>query len=305
MKQTVGICIATHNRYEDLARTLRELARLDPQPAEIIVLADGCTDGTTEFVTQSFPAIRLLEHPKARGSIPSRNEMAAACRSEIFLSLDDDSYPVESDFITRVAQSFEENPALAVLSFPQRTDEFPETLTKTDFGPAQFVGSYANSGAAIRRSVFTNLGAYPEFFRHAYEEPDFALRCVAAGWQVRQETSLTIRHHYTSAERSELRVHQRHARNEQWSVLMRCPLPYFPAVALFRLLRQAGYARRRGLSWLLREPLWWCDCLRGTVAPFARRQPLPWPKYRAWMELVHRPIRSEEEWLAKFGSPVP
>ena len=304
MNPTVGVYIATHNRREDLARTLHAVARLDPPPAEVIVLADGCTDGTAEFVAQNFPTVRLLVHAEAQGSIPSRNEMAAACRSEIFLSLDDDSYPIESDFIARVAHYFAENPALAVLSFPQRTDEFPETLTKTDFGPSHFIGSYANSGAGIRHAVFVALGGYPEFFRHAYEEPDFALRCVAAGWQVRQETSLTIRHHYTSAQRSELRMHQQHARNEQWSVLLRCPAPYFVAVALFRLLRQAGYARRRGVSWLLREPLWWYDCLRGAAARLAERRPLPWRKYRAWMDLVRHPILSEEEWGAKFGKPA-
>ena len=53
---TVGICIATHNRRDDLTRTLREIARLDPQPAEIIVAADGCTDGTAEFVAREYPA---------------------------------------------------------------------------------------------------------------------------------------------------------------------------------------------------------------------------------------------------------
>src|SRR4030095_10780700 len=178
----------------------------------------------------------------------------------------------------RVARLFHENSALAVASFPQRTDESRESLSQTDFGPSYFAGTFVNPGAAIRRTVFSELGGYPESFRHAYEEPDFALRCVAAGWQVRYETSLTIRHHYTSAQRNELRMHQQHARNEQWSVFLRCPAPYFVAVALFRLLRQAGYARRRGGSWLLREPLWWWDCLRGAAARLGERRPLPWRK---------------------------
>jgi GT2 family glycosyltransferase len=303
MNQTVGICIATHNRREDLARTLRELARLDPPPAEIIVLADGCTDGTTEVIAEKFPAIRLLVHAEARGSIPSRNEMALACRSEILLSLDDDSHPIETDFIARVAHLFHENSALAVASFPQRTDESRESLSQTDFGPSYFAGTFVNSGAAIRRTVFSELGGYPESFRHAYEEPDFALRCVAAGWQVRYETSLTIRHHFTAVQRDELRTHHRHARNELWSVLLRCPAPQLFAVAAFRVARQAGYAGQRGLRWLMREPVWWCDCLRGFSARLAERQPLPWKSYRAWMELVRTPIHSSEEWLAKFGKP--
>ncbi len=298
---SVAICIATHNRREDLTRTLREIARLDPPPAEIIIAADGCADGTPEFVAKEYPAIQLLTHAKARGSIPSRNEMAAVCASDVFLSLDDDSSPIETDFISRVAQLFAENPALAVASFPQRTDEFPPTLTQADFGPPHFTGTYANSGAAIRRTVFNALGGYPDFFQHAYEEPDFALRCCTAGWQVRHQTSLTVRHHFTSAQRDEIRTHQRHARNELWSVLMRCPAPQLFAVALFRIARQAGYAASRGGSWLIREPQWW----RAAAAIKMKRDPLPWKKYRAWMELVRRPIQSREEWIEKFGEPLP
>ena len=303
MSASVGICIATHNRRADLTRTLREIARLDPQPAEIIIAADGCTDGTPEFVATQYATARLVTHGEARGSIPSRNEMASVSTSDVFLSLDDDSHPIEKDFIARVARMFEENPALAIASFPQRTDEFPATLDQTDFGPSHFAGTYANSGAAIRRAVFAELGGYPDFFRHAYEEPDFALRCCVAGWQIWHETSLTIRHRFTSVQRDEVRTHHRHARNELWSVLMRCPAPQLFAVALFRLLRQARYAASRGSSWLMREPQWWWPCLAGVSRCLASRRPLPWKKYRAWMELVRRPIHSRDEWIAKFGEP--
>ena len=300
MSASIAICIATHNRRGDLTRTLREIARLDPPPAEIIIAADGCTDGTPEFVAKEYPQARLLTHAEARGSIPSRNEMAAVCASDVFLSLDDDSHPIETDFLSRLAKLFVENPALAIASFPQRTDEFPATLTQTDFGPSFFTGSYANSGAAIRRAVFAKLGGYPDFFRHAYEEPDFALRCCAAGWQVRHETSLTIRHHFTSVQRDEMRTHQRHARNELWSVLMRCPAPQVFAVALFRIVRQAGYAASRGPAWLVREPRWWLAVTKLKM----KRDSLPWRKYRAWMGLVRGPIHSRKEWVAKFGNPT-
>lgn len=301
MKVTVGVCITTHNRCEDLARTLAQLTRLEPCPNEIIVTADGCTDGTAEWLRLEYPRVRLIVHEQPLGSVASRNEMAAQCVSDVFLSVDDDSYPVETNFIARVSDIFEKNPKLAVASFPQRTDEFPETLTSCSFGPPQLVGSYANSSAAVRRSVFHELGGYPGFFFHAYEEPDFALRCVCAGWQVRLETSLTVRHHYSGAQRSELRMHHRHSRNELWSVLMRCPAPQIFAVALFRIVRQFGYASRRGFTWVLREPIWWFHCLRGVPHCLALRRPLPWNRYRAWMRLAREPTASESEWAAQFA----
>jgi GT2 family glycosyltransferase len=302
MNPTVAICITTHNRRDDLARTLAALAKLEPAPDEILIAADGCTDGTLEMLRAEWPQLRLIVHEQARGSIPSRNELAEASQSEIFLSIDDDSYPIEGDFIARVRILFTDEPRLAVATFPQRTDEFPATLAATDFGPQQYVGSYVNSGAAIRRTAFCALGGYPGFFFHAYEEPDFALRCVCAGWQVRFEPTLTIRHHFSGAQRSQWRTHQRHARNEFWSVLLRCPMPQLFAVALFRIARQFGYAWKRGMSWVVREPHWWPAALRGIPQCWALRQPLPWPAYRAWMELVRTPIQSKEQWEARFGS---
>ena len=301
MSLTVGVCITTHNRRAELERTLRVLSTLQPPPDEILVAADGCTDGTVEFVHGAHPGVTLIVNEKSRGSIPSRNALAAACASDVFLSLDDDSYPVESDFIAKLRQLFIARPRLAVASFPQRTDEFPQTLTATDFGPPHFIGSYANSSAAVRRAVFHELGGYPDFFFHAYEEPDFALRCVAAGWEVRQETALTIRHHFTPLERNEMRNHHRHARNEFWSVLLRCPAPQLFAVALFRAVRQFGYASTRGWDWAVKEPSWWVGALGGVRRCLAQREPLAWSRYRTWMALVRKPIYDEAEWLAKLG----
>lgn len=301
----IGVTITTHNRRDELARTLAQLARLDPPPDEILVCADGCTDGTAEFVREQNPGIRLLTHDTALGSVASRNELIGASACEVVASFDDDSYPLDLDFVARVRDSFRKSPRLAVLSFAQRTDEHPETLTLADLGPARFVGSFANSAAAIRRSAFEELGGYPGFFFHAYEEPDFALRCVCAGWQVRWVPSPVVRHHYTAAQRSELRMHQRHSRNEFWSIVMRCPAVLLLPLAAFRAARQFGYACRRGLAWVVREPIWWAQALRGIPRCLAARQPLDRRRYFAWLRLVREPIATEEKWNARFLSSSP
>lgn len=305
MTLRVGITITTHSRRAELARTLDQLSRLVPAPDEILVCADGCSDDTVEFVRTGSPHVRLIEHPAAQGSIPSRNELARASECDVFVSLDDDSYPLDPDFIARVREAFAAAPRLAVLSFAQRSDEFPASLTGTDFGRPAWVGSFANSGAALRREVFLALGGYPDFFFHAYEEPDFALRCVCAGWQVRYDPSLLVRHHFTGTQRNEIRTHHRHARNEAWSALLRCPAPQVFGVLLFRAVRQFGYACRRGPGWVGREPQWWWAALGGIGRCLRRRKPLPWAGYLAWMRLVRQPIESEEEWNTLFSERTP
>lgn len=301
MSLRVAVTITTHDRQQELARTLGQIARLNPPPDEILVCADGCQDGTVAFLREQQPGVRVIVHETARGSIPSRNELAGLTDCDVFVSLDDDSYPLDLDFVPRVRDLFERHPRLAVAAFAQRSDEFPETLNASGFGDACFAGSYANSGAAIRRDAFMQLGGYPDFFFHAYEEPDFALRCAAAGWQIRFEPKLIIRHHFTTIQRNEIRTHHRHARNECWSVLLRCPGVLIPFVAAFRALRQFGYAASRGLSWVIREPVWWWQAVCGIPKCLSARNPVPWRRYRAWMKLGRHPLRSEMEWNALFG----
>src|SRR5439155_22371860 len=177
------------------------------------------------------------------------------------------------------------HPQLAVLHFPQRTDEYPETLTQTDFGPEHLTGSFANSGAVLRRSTYLQLPGFESRFFHMYEEPDYALQCVAAGYDVLFSPIVTIRHHYSGQVRNEIRNHHRHARNEFWSVFLRCPFPYAPGVALYRALSQFWYACRRGFGWMIREPAWWWQAMAGVPYCVARRHPVSWAAYRRWLRL--------------------
>ena len=201
------------------------------------------------------------------------------------LALDDDSYPEQLDCITRIVPFFEQRPTLAVLHFPQRTDEYPETLANTDFGAEHLTRSFANSGAVLRRSTYLQLPGFEPRFFHMYEEPDYALQCVAAGYDVLFSPVITIRHHYSGQARNEMRVHHRHARNELWSTVMRCPFPFALAILAWRVFSQFRYACKRGWSWVIREPTWWCQVLAGIPSCLRKRTPVSWASYKRWLQL--------------------
>lgn len=286
---SLSVAITTHNRASDLEHTLAQLQRLDPWPEEVIVCADGCTDHTVELVRERFPDCRLIVQEEGRGSVASRDRMMREAAGEFVLLLDDDSYPVEDNFVALASAVMRDAPEVAVLTFPQRTDEFPETLEQSNFGPSQRVGSFANSGALFRRSVYLRLPGFAEVFFHAYEEPDYALQCTEAGYEVCLYTGLTIRHHYTPAMRNEMRTHHRHARNECWSVLMRAPWWLVGPMVFYRACRQMNYARRRGPPWVRHEPAWWRDALQGARGAWRHRQPVSFRAYRAWLRLLGHP----------------
>jgi hypothetical protein len=211
--------------------------------------------------------------------------MMQMARGDLVFALDDDSYPEQKDCLAMLGSIFEKRPDLAVATFPQRTDEYPETLAKTDFGAERSVRSFASSGACLRVASYRSLEGFQEHFFHMYEEPDYALQCVAANWDIRFFPQITTRHHWVADSRSELRNHHRHARNEFWSTLMRCPMPYLPAILLGRGITQACFAASRGAGWLLTEPKWWWMASQGILKILQRRKPVSWQAYRRWLAL--------------------
>jgi GT2 family glycosyltransferase len=259
--------------------------QLRPAPNEVIVTADGCTDGTLDMVADKFPEITLIANQPGIGSVASRDRMIRRARGDLVLALDDDSYPEQLDCLTRIVAFFEQRPKLAVLHFPQRTDEYPETLANTNFGSEHLTRSFANSGAVLRRSTYFQLPGFESRFFHMYEEPDYALQCVAAGYDVLFSPIITIRHHYSGQARDEIRIHHRHARNELWSTVLRCPFPFAVGIAVWRVFSQFRYACKRGWSWVIREPNWWWKALGGIPHCVRRRRPVSWRGYKRWLQL--------------------
>lgn len=285
VSMTVSVMITTIGRIMDLRRTWRALQRLNPPPLEVLITMDGCTEEMVSAVKAELPEARVFVNEIGLGSVASRDRMMRAARGDLVLALDDDSYPEQLDCIARIVPTFEQHPNLAVLHFPQRTDEYPETLVQTEFGPERLTRTFPNSGAVLRRSMYLRLTGFESRFFHAYEEPDYALQCVAAGYDVMFSPVFTIRHHYSGEARDEIRIHHRHARNELWSTLMRCPFPFALGILTWRIFSQFRYACKRGWSWVLREPLWWGQALAGIPHCLRNRRPVSWAGYKRWLAL--------------------
>jgi GT2 family glycosyltransferase len=278
--------ITTRNRIEDLRRTCRALHQLDPPPLEVLITVDGCAGDVVEAVREELPPqARLFVNKIGLGSVASRDRMVRKARGDLVLALDDDSYPEQSDCIALITPFFEQRPKLAVLHFPQRTDEYPETIAQINFGSDHLTRSFSNSGAVLRRATYLELPGFEPRFYHMYEEPDYALQCVAAGYDVLFSPIVTIRHRYSGQARDEIRVHHRHARNEFWSTLMRCPFPFALGILAWRVLSQFRYSCKRGWSWVSREPFWWGRALAGISYCVRNRRPVSWAGYKHWLAL--------------------
>ena len=91
MTTRVSVVIPTHNRRAMLQRNLQALARQSYplSQIEIVIVADGCTDGT-EHVVLKPPLIGRVAVQTHAGAAVARNTGAALATGDLLLFLDDD-----------------------------------------------------------------------------------------------------------------------------------------------------------------------------------------------------------------------
>ena len=301
-KQTFSVMITTRNRRDELRRALTKLSDLEPKPDEVLICADGCSDDTVAMVQREFPQFKLWENASSQGSVASRDRMLRAATGAIVVSLDDDSYPIESDFLSRLERVLALYPEAAVISFAELRG--PNSILSgptADLERGYYVAAYANCATAMRRVLYGRVATFPKFFTHMYEEPDYALQCYGKGFGVWFEPSLQVRHHLTATRREPIPRHHLNARNELWSVLLRCPWPWLPLLAAYRVARQFIYACSQGPVWAVREPQWWMTAARQARTVWAHRSPVSWRSYAGWLRLNRQPIYQRDEFQKAFG----
>src|SRR2546430_12352261 len=141
---TVSVIITTRDRATDLQRTCDAVMQLRPAPNEVLVTADGCTDGTVDMVADKFPEITLIANQPGIGSVASRDRMMREARRDLVLALDDDSYPEQrSEEHTSELQS-QSNLVCRLLLEKKKTNTYiirsrreTETGIKNDHSPTR------------------------------------------------------------------------------------------------------------------------------------------------------------------------
>lgn len=98
----VSVIIPTHNRLQVLQRVVSGLRRQNFTDFEVIIVEDGSTDGTLEWLQSSagLPTNWRVLRTAAAGAATARNQGVGQARGEILLFLDDDTIP-QSDLVKR------------------------------------------------------------------------------------------------------------------------------------------------------------------------------------------------------------
>ena len=219
MSVAVSVIVPTHNRRRSVLRLLRALERQTPIHAgapfqsaldggfEVVVVADGCSDGTVEALAAAAPrfALTIVEQPPSGPSV-ARNAGAERASGAVLLFLDDDVEPLAGVLQAHVAFHARSPRAIAVGDLPPRVEVqgyfgtiLPGWLTGMYDGPRQPGHRYVyrnmlTGHCSIRREEFEALGGFDAALR-CHEDWELAYRAIAAGIDLRFLPDAVAYHH--------------------------------------------------------------------------------------------------------------
>jgi glycosyltransferase involved in cell wall biosynthesis len=198
----LSLIIATYNRGALIADTLESVRCQETLPDEVIVVDDGSTDDTADFVAKNFPEVRVVRKPNG-GTSSARNVGANAASGPwlIFLDHDDLLLPNAIKALVDLAERFPEAVSLHAdhiyenLANGERLENHHHTipafkrLLDTQVHRKQgnsrlygfplyrslLRGNLLQQPFAVRKEAFDRLGGYSEDIRYC-EDWDLYLR---------------------------------------------------------------------------------------------------------------------------------
>jgi GT2 family glycosyltransferase len=252
----VAVVMITHNRREEVLRSLEHLTCVPEQPA-ILVVDNGSADGTASAIARRFPQIAVLDAGGNRGA--AGRTLGVRHVEAPYVALCDDDTWWEPGSLGRAADLFDAHARLGVLTArvlvgPEaREDPVCAELERSPLPrkpgmPGRPLLGFLAGASMVRRSAFLEAGGFPENAFVGGEEELLAADLAARGWWLCYAPELVV-HHYPSPWRDVFarRVHL--VRNALWFAWQRRPL----GSALRRTCRAAcalpwDPAARRGFA---------------------------------------------------------
>ncbi|MGA5122004.1 glycosyltransferase family 2 protein [Streptomyces pseudogriseolus] len=226
----VGVVIATRDRRERLAVTLRHLGDLPERP-EILVADNASADGTRAMVARDFPHVRVLALARNHGAL-ARSHGVRALDTPYIAFADDDSWWAPGA-LARAADLFDAHPRLGLIAArtlvgPENApDPLNDLLARSPLGPAtdlpgvQVLGFLA-CASVVRRSAYLDAGGFHRVLFFGGEETCLAYDLAARGWGVTHCPDVVAHHHPATSGRPGRPAQQR--RNEVLTAWLRRPV---------------------------------------------------------------------------------
>jgi GT2 family glycosyltransferase len=280
----VGVVILTMgDRPDDLQRAIDSVRMQRGVETSIVVVGNGWDPAGLDVAAVALP--------DNRGIPAGRNAGVPHVDGSLLFFLDDDAALADPDFLATVVARFESDPTLGLLQ-PRVVD--PAGIPAPGrWVPRLRVGDPAQPGpatalwegaVAIRRSLFEQIGGWPEPFFYAHEGIEVVWRVWDAGYIAWYAGDLTVHHPVIDPARHDV-YYRMNARNRVWLAKRNLPAVLAPLYVGtwvgITLARRPDRAARKAWFSGLREGL--------RVDPGDRR-PIRWSTVLAMTKAGRPPI---------------
>lgn len=197
----LSIIIPVFNGGENFRYCLQSLKQFAPKNAEIIVVADGDTDGSGDLAV-SYGA-KVIRNSVSYGPAIARNLGAAIATGDIILFLDAD-VTLLPQTIAKIETVFSQDMEMAALigsydDNPGATNFLSQYKNIFNHYTHQQANEEASTfwGAcgAIRREIFETIGGFNESYHlPSVEDIELGYRLKEAGYQIRLCKDIQIKH---------------------------------------------------------------------------------------------------------------
>jgi GT2 family glycosyltransferase len=243
--EVAPICVGipTYARGTRVLVTLGKILDCTPPPAEVLVHIDASDGRLEKDIREKFPAVRFLASPERVGPGGGRHRCIHASAQPFFVSFDDDSWPIDSDFFIETVRLFERFPEAAVLAATiyHRGAAVPARGVLTAAIP-----SFTGCGYALRTAAYREIrGNIDRPWAYGIEEVDVCLQLHAQRWQIVACESLRAFHDTELAHHKNPEVVAAAIQNVALLAFLRYPVALWPR-ALLQVANRILFSIRRG-----------------------------------------------------------
>jgi glycosyltransferase involved in cell wall biosynthesis len=172
-----------------------------PAPVEVIVVADGDTDGSWRVAEEA--GVQVIRVPTARGPAHARNLGAQQAQGDILFFIDAD-VTIPENIVAHIAEFFQDHPKIAAIFGSYDDEPFQANFLSQyknlmhyyvhQTGQEDASTFWAGCGA-MRRHVFQEFDGFNDNYRRpCIEDVELGYRLKKAGYRIRLVKDLQVKH---------------------------------------------------------------------------------------------------------------
>ncbi|MGE4578572.1 MAG: glycosyltransferase family 2 protein [Desulfuromonadales bacterium] len=182
----VTIQILNWNRAEETVRAIRGALNQSYENIEVVVVDNGSTDDSIKIIESLFPEIKLVKLDKNYGCPGGRNRGICYSSGDFIFFCDNDGV-LHKDAVSNAMECMLKNDCVAIVTgLVKEFSSEAEIDTSRVLPPVDFYNIHVFQGGNClhRKSIFYEIGKFPDDYMYGGEENYLSLRVLDAGYSI-------------------------------------------------------------------------------------------------------------------------